>query len=293
MATDRRHRRRVRAGCALAALALQAPLLLAAPLGATAAPAPVAWWQPLAFTGQRVMAVSVSGGLLYVMTPSGVYNSANNGASFERRGPNGHVSFAPPSDGPTQWQIRNGTVLTAPAGRPLMPDPRSPFLGNSAHLIAAPAALPGVAVAVGADNHVWRRTASGRWATAFILLPAGGLSGIPRVTSVVAFTQPLSTAVYMGTAGYGVLVSQDGGDDWIRADPGLPANVLDLASDFSAHALYAATDSGLYVHHLQALPQPPTYQDAALSLRWLGIAAVALLATAGAILGLRRALSPG
>ena len=135
-----------------------------------------------------------------------------------------------------------------------MPDPRSPFLGDLAHLIAAPAALPGVAVAVGSDNHVWRRDASGQWATAFILLPAGGLSGIPRVTSLAAFAQPLTAAVYMGTAGYGVLLSQDGGDDWIRADPGLPENVLGLATDSSARALYAATDQGLFVHHLQALP---------------------------------------
>ncbi len=272
------------------AVTLQALLLLAAPVTAEAASAPVAWWEPVAFAGQRVLAVSVSHGLLFAITPSGLYDSADNGAGFERRGPGGHVAFAPPSDGPTQWQIRNGTVLTAPAGRTPVPDPGSPFLGDDAYLIAAPAAQPGVAVAVGTDNHVWRRTASGRWATSFILLPAGGLSGIPRVTALAAFAQPLSSAVYMGTAGYGVLLSQDGGEDWIRADPGLPENVLDLATDSAHHALYAATDQGLYVHHLQALPRPPAYRDAALYLRWLEIAVVALLATAAAIVGLRRAL---
>ncbi len=281
--------------CALAgvALTLQGSLLLAAPVSADSAPAPAAWWEPLAFAGQRVTAVAVSGGLLFVTTPAGLYDSADNGRSFERRGPSGHVALGPASDGATQWQVRNGTVLTAPAGRPLVPDPHSPFLGDSAHLIAAPAALPGVAVAVGSDNHVWRRDASGRWATSLILLPAGGLAGIPQVTSLAAFTQPLSATVYMGTAGYGVLLSSDGGDDWIRADPGLPADVRDLAADSSTRALYAATDGGLFVHHLQTLPRPPTYTDAQLYQKWLGIGLIALVATLTAVLGLRRLLPDG
>jgi hypothetical protein len=182
-------------------------------------------------------------------------------------------------------------VLTAAAGGQLGPDPGAPFLGASAHLIAAPAALPGVVVAVGSDSHVWRRAPSGRWATAFILLPAGGLSGAPQVTSLAAFTAPITAAVYLGTSGYGVLLTEDGGNDWIRADPGLPENVLGLAADSTAKALYAATDRGLYVHHLQSFPAPPVYHDASLYVRWLGIALVGLLATIGAVVGLRRALA--
>ena len=46
------------------------------------------------------------------------------------------------------------------------------------------------------------------------------------------------------------------------------------------------------MHQLQAFPAPPAYHDASLYLRWLGIALVALLATAAAVWGLRRAL-PG
>jgi hypothetical protein len=110
------------------------------------------------------------------------------------------------------------------------------------------------------------------------------------VTSLAAFTSPVTGAVYMGTAGYGVLLSQDGGDDWIRADPGLPENVLALSADSSARALYAGTDQGLYVHHLQSFPAPPAYRDASLYLRWLGIAIVGLFAVAGALVGLRLAL---
>nr|MDQ2961430.1 hypothetical protein [Candidatus Dormibacteraeota bacterium] len=142
-------------------------------------------------------------------------------------------------------------------------------------------------LAVGADGHVWRRGEDGRWATAFILLPAGGFSGVPSVTGLQAFTQPLTVAVYLGVDGYGVLLTEDGGDDWIRADPGLPGNVLGLAADPAAKSLFAATDDGLWVHHLQSFPSPPAYRDAQLWLRWLGIAAVALAATVAAAVGLR------
>jgi hypothetical protein len=269
--------------------ALPALFVLAAPSTAHAASP---WWEPLGFAGERVVSVTVGSGQLIVGTATSAYISTDAGRTFQVLAPPHDVTppLAPPQPGGIDWVIHSGMVFTGPSNQPPVADPHSPFLGDTAHLIAAPAALPGVAVAVGSDNHVWRRDASGQWATSFILLPAGGVSGIPQVTSVAAFTQPLSGAVYLGTAGYGVLISQDGGDDWIRADPGLPANVLALATDSSTHALYAATDQGLFVHHLQALPAPPVYHDAALYVKWLGIAIVALLATAAAVLGLRRAL---
>ncbi|MDQ6846844.1 MAG: hypothetical protein M3019_04580 [Candidatus Dormibacteraeota bacterium] len=264
---------------------IPAALLLALPATAHAAEP---WWEPLAFVGQRVTSVSVESGRLIVDTSTAGYMSSDGGRSFRP------AVLKGPLDGldlpKTVWDIRDGTVVTSSPGQILAADPRAPYLGAAAHLIAAPAALPGVVVAVGTDNHVWRRAPSGQWATSFILLPAGGLSGTPQVTSLAAFTQPLSLTVYMGTDGYGVLISQDGGDDWIRADPGLPEHVLALATDSNARALYAATDQGLFVHHLQALPTPPVYHDASLYLRWLGIALVSLLATAAAVLGLRRTL---
>jgi hypothetical protein len=282
MATE--HRRHVLRTLAV----LPALLLLAAPTSARAA---TAWWQPLAFASVRISAVSVAQGKLIVDTPSGHFVSSNSGGAFTPT----TVTPSPPLpvlSARTTWDIRDGTVLTGPGPGAAAehPDPGAPYLGAGAHLLAAPAAVPGVVVAVGSDNHVWRRTPSGSWSTAFIPLPAGGLSGTPRVTALAAFTQPLTTAVYMGLDGYGVLLSQDGGDDWIRADPGLPENVLGLAVDPAAKALYAATDRGLYVHHLQSFPAPPVYLDSALYLRWLGIAAVALVATIAALLALRRLL---
>jgi hypothetical protein len=279
MATERRRIARVMA-------ALPALLMLALPATAHAAQR---WWAPLAFAGQRVTDIIALPGLMVVTTVSGGYLSTDNGQSFQPIAPGRHLALPAPQ-GPAIWQIDNGIVLTAQSGHPLTPDPGAPFLGASAHLIAAPAALSGVVVAVGSDNHVWRRAPSGQWATSFILLPAGGLSGAPQVTSLAAFSTPVTGAVYMGIDGYGVLLSEDGGDDWIRADPGLPENVLALSADSQAKALYAATDQGLYVHHLQSFPAPPAYHDASLYVRWLGIAIVSLLATAGAVFGLRVAL---
>jgi hypothetical protein len=279
MATERRRLARLTA-------ALPVLLLLALPPAAHAAQA---WWEPLAFSGERVSSVVAGPGLMVVETAFGRFASTDNGRSFHPLAAD-HAAAPPATPGATRWTIDHGTVMTAPPGRPAAPDPGAPYLGAAAHLIAAPAALGGAVVAVGSDNHVWRRSPSGRWATSFILLPAGGLSAAPRVTSLAAFTAPLSVAVYMGTDGYGVLLSDDGGDDWIRADAGLPENVLGLSADAQARALYAATDQGLFVHNLQSFPAPPVYHDASLYLRWLGIALVAILATLGAVVGLRRAL---
>jgi hypothetical protein len=267
---------------------LPAVLLVAAP---TPARATTAWWQPLAYVGVRISAVSVAQGKLIVDTSGGRFLSTNQGGTFTAT-TDTPSPLLPVLSAGTTWDIRDGTVLTGLGPNPAAthPDPGAPYLGAGAHLLAAPAALSGTVVAVGSDNHVWRRTPSGSWSTAFIPLPAGGLSGTPRVTALAAFTEPLTTAVYMGLDGYGVLLTQDGGDDWIRADPGLPENVLGLAADPAAKALYAATDQGLYVHHLQSFPAPPVYIDSQLYLRWLGIAMVALAATIAALLALRRLL---
>jgi hypothetical protein len=288
MATERHRGRRP---ILLAALAVTAAFVL--PLIPRTVHADQAWWEPLGFAGQRVTAVNVVSGQLIVDTESGRFVSTDGGRTFSAAGSGVAEATSPGAtvtSGDVVWEIRDGVVLAGRAAGALAPDPGAPSLGATAHLIAAPAALPGVVVAVGTDNHVWRRAASGSWATAFVLLPAGGLSGVPQVTSVAAFTQPLSVAVYLGVDGYGVLLTEDGGDDWIRADPGLPENVLGLAADAPTRALFAATDQGLFVHRLQAFPAPPVYHDSALYLRWLGIGLVAVIATALALLGLRRIL---
>jgi photosystem II stability/assembly factor-like uncharacterized protein len=238
------------------------------------------------------MSGTAEGRVIEVVTASGVaLRSTDRGAHFS--------PVAAPvtpqvvvTAGQYTWTISaSGQVLRGtPGGRRVL-DPGSPALGSGAHLLAAPGALPGMVIAVATDGTVWRRAQDGDWRRALLLLPQSLVQGVPQVTSVTAFTQRLSNSVYVGTAGYSVLTSTNGGDDWIRSGPGLPDTVSGLAADNANHSLYAATSDGLWVHTLQALPSPPRYSDRALVARWLGIVAVTLIASALAVLAMVRVAS--
>jgi photosystem II stability/assembly factor-like uncharacterized protein len=281
-------RRRV---LSLTATALVATSVLI--IGGVNAQAAPAWWSPVALRGIAIARVAASGDSITVRTAAGKeLMSTDGGKTFA---PSPGAALAPTNTvtvGSQEWAIDPlGHVVHDPdlaTGSAAQDDPGTPNLGAGADLIAAPGALPGVVVAVGTDGTVWRRGQDGDWKRALLLLPASLVQGVPKVTSVTAFTTPLSEAIYLGTDGYNVLVSTDGGDDWIRAGPGLPDSVYSLSADSSRHAVYAGTSDGLWVHVLQELPAPPAYQDAALVWRWLGIGAVTLVASALALLGLMR-----
>ncbi len=287
MASD--HRRRVVIGAVLAALAL--PVLL---MGSTPVRAADGWWSPVGLRGQSITKVSAIGNAIMVRTGSGTtLVSTDAGATFAPAA--GNPAFPPTGTvqiGTAVWSITSGGRVAYTANSALRSaptfDPGSPSLGAGADLLASPAALPGVVVAVSTDGTVWRRGEDGDWKQALLLLPQSLVQGVPRVTSVAAFTQPLSEAIYLGTDGYAVLISTDGGDDWIRAGPGLPNSVYALSADPARHSLYAGTSNGLWVHVLQELPAPPAYQDAALVWRWIGIGAVTLVAAALTLLGMVR-----
>lgn len=281
MGSERRRRWRL-------AIAIAIAVMWVTTLAATGADA-AAWWSPAGLQGTGLRSVTAEGTAVEVVTASGqALRSTDNGAHFSRVA----APVTPQvvvTSGQYTWTIDvSGRVLRGIRGGPRVPDPGSPGLGRGAHLIAAPAAFPGVVVAVSTGGTVWRRGQDGDWKQALLLLPQSLVQGSPQVTALAAFAQPLSGAVYLGTAGYAVLISQDGGDDWIRAGPGLPDTVSGLATDSRTHAVYAATSDGLWVHTLQALPAPPRYSDRALVLRWVGIAAVTLVASAAAVLVLLR-----
>ena len=260
--------------------------------GATAKAAP-AWWSPVALRGTAVARVAAIGDTITVRTAAGEELLSTDGGKTFAPAPG---AVLPPTKtvtvGSQEWAIDPlGHVVHNPdiaTGSAVRDDPRTPDLGSGADLITSPGALQGVVVAVGTDGSVWRRGQDGDWKQALLLLPASLVQGVPKVTSVTAFTTRLSDAIYLGTDGYAVLVSTDGGDDWIRAGPGLPDSVFSLSADSGRHAVYAGTADGLWVHVLQELPAPPAYQDAALVWRWLGIGAVTLVASTLALLGLMR-----
>src|ERR1700674_1305663 len=225
---------------------LACSLVVLAGLVTPVAPASAAepWWAPVGLRGIAVDAVSAGGKTGLVRTGSAAtLRSDDAGLGFASVA--GNPPIQPPAvvkSGADSWAIdASGGVLHATRSGALTLDPGSPQLGASAHLIAAPAAFPGVVVAVAVDGVVWRRGQDGDWQRALLLLPAGFPQGVPRITGVAAFTQPLSGTVYLGTDGYSVLSSTDGGDDWIRAGPGLARSVLALTTDAATHAVYAGT----------------------------------------------------
>jgi hypothetical protein len=257
----------------------RARLLVAAPLAAmglasaAAVPAQAAgpWWQLVAFPGQTVSRVAVVQGRVTALVGGEAMVQAASGFV---------AAAAPPPPAPATvttgsrtWSISpTGRVMVTEDGRAPSPDPGSPALGSGAHLIAAPLAVPGFVVAVSTGGTVWRRDPSGGWAVSLALLPATLLTGTPAVTSIAGFhTDAVSGVVYIGTTGYGTLLTSDNGDDWVRADPGLPDDVRSLAADASgaAPAIWAGTSQGLYVHRLQALPSIPNYSGGSLTGKWL------------------------
>jgi hypothetical protein len=262
--------------------------------GSAPARAAVTWWSPVSLRGLAVTRVAAIGDTITVRTGSGATLISTDGGKTFAAAAAG--TTLPPTNvvaiGAERWEIDSGGrvahVSNVAQRSRAVPDPGSPDLGAGADLIAASAALPGVVVVVSTDGAVWRRGQDGDWKQALLLLPASIVQGVPRVTSVSAFTAPLSDAIYLGTDGYAVLVSTDGGDDWIRAGPGLPNSVYSLSADSARRAVYAGTSDGLWEHVLQSFPAPPAYHDAALVWRWVGIGAVTLIASVAALLGMMR-----
>ena len=287
MGSDRRRRRARMLGVAAGAVLIG---LLAG--GAPAAAAPP-WWSPVALRGVAIAQVSAIGDTILVRTGAGATLRSTDGGRTFATAPS-DLTFPPAGQvtvGTQGWKISSGKVLhvaNVAQSTAAIADPGSPDLGAGADLIASPAALPGVVVAVSTNGTVWRRGQDGDWKQALLLLPASIVQGVPRITSVTAFTESLSDAIYLGTDGYAVLITTDGGDDWIRAGPGLPNSVYALSADSARKTVYAGTSDGLWQHVLQSLPAPPAYQDAALVWRWLGIGAITLVASAAALLVMTR-----
>ena len=269
---------------ALLAASMVALGLVAAPLPAGAAGP---WWQLAAFQGRSVTRVTMVSGRLVAVVGGMAMEQTQGGGFVPTAQPPAPASAV--TAGGLTWSIDpSGQVLVSHSGGSPRTDPGSPDLGAGADLIAAPVSTAGVVLAVSTGGVVWCRSATGGWSASLVLLPTTLLTGTPAVTSIAAFNQrPLSDAVYLGTNGYGTLLTDDAGADWTRADPGLPDAVLSLASDPAGQgALWAGTADGLYVHHLQVLPGIPIYSGESLTGKWLVTAGLCVIAVllAGAVL---------
>ena len=256
------------------------------------------WWVPVGLRGEAITQVTANNAQISVTASGQQLVSHDGGRTFIK----GTGPTQPPlplgvdaevHSGSDRWALSAGKVLHAVGTGPLLPDPGAPDLGPHAHLLAAPAALPGSVVAVSDAEVVWWRDgATGSWGRALVLLPQSLFVGRPAITALSAFDQPISGGIYVSTDGYSVLLSSDGGEDWIRAGPGLPNSVFSLASDSSGQAVYAGTADGLWVHHLRAVPSIPVYTGADLFNRRVGTLVITLIAIGLGLLILRRGLRP-
>ncbi len=103
----------------------------------------------------------------------------------------------------------------------------------------------------GTDGGVFRRVGNAGW----MAIDDGFLSTIGAVDALM-LDPTVPQTVYAGTSGVGVFISTDGGEHWVPANHGLPANIgaYALALDPSApHTLHAGTDDGVFTIEL---PQP-------------------------------------
>ncbi len=128
------------------------------------------------------------------------------------------------------------------------------------------------------------------WTPVFQILPYGGLGGVPHLTAVLGVGP---AAAYVATAGFGTLLTPDGGYSWYRATPPTAGGqVVALAALGPVYArspaglVLAAGPADLYLHRLQTLPGPPTYRGASQTAQLLATAAVTAAAALGVILAM-------
>jgi len=176
----------------------------------------------------------------------------------------------------------NGELLFLGTNGRLHPSVGAPRLGTHPVVVELG---DGVLLAGGRSGLVWGLFRSG-WQPVLQLLPYGGIGGVPALTAMISDGP---TAAYLGTYGFGTMLTPDGGYTWYRAAPPV-ADVVGLATlgpVFAARprgVVVAATPGGLFLHRLQALPGPPSYRGASLEGQILGTAGVTVVTAALAIL---------
>jgi hypothetical protein len=90
-----------------------------------------------------------------------------------------------------------------------------------------------------------------------------------------------ATSAYVGTDGFGTLLTPDGGYTWYRAPP--PVGSISLLAtvgpvfSVKAHGYVVVLSAGrVLLHRLQSLPEPPTYSPTGETAELAGTAAVTL-----------------
>lgn len=193
--------------------------------------------------------------------------------------------LSPSRPGLAWMALVGGELWTRSAGRSWSPASGAPRFDPETHVMAE---LSDGSILVAEPGGLVWRGAGQSWAPAFQLLPYGGLGGVPQPTSLAADGEG---SAYLATDGYGTLLSPDGGYSWYRAAPP-EDSITSLATvgpvfGATAHGYVLATSAaGLFVHRLEALPEPPVYSPSGQTAELLGTAAVTLLSALLTLMGL-------
>src|SRR5487761_1151576 len=257
--------------------------------------APGSWLSPVAGVPQA-LAVSTAAGQLAVASSRGLF-SGRLGRRLELVAPGDAMAVLAPAAPGLDWVALVGgrLWLRAPASGWIR-SPRAPVFARKTRALAELAS--GLLLVGEPGGLVWRGSASA-WERVFQVLPYGGLGGVPQVTAAAADGP---SAAYLATDGFGTLLTPDGGYSWYRAAPANSAiaALATVGPVFSARPrgfVIAVSRQGVYLHRLQALPQPPTYTPTNQAAELEGTAAVTLGAALLVILllwygaGRRRRLS--
>jgi hypothetical protein len=273
--------------------------------GAGPAAGDQAWWVRLALPGESVSRLFLTTNQLAEQEPVlwAVHRRAGSGEVATQLSPTGAAvaerAFSPAAFlvglGGTKSGGAAGDHWTVAAGR-LAYRSGSRSSGTAldvSDIRQVSPVVPGLDSAFVLDDHgiLWHIPPDHHPVRALLLLPRDALHGPPRITALAGMWNeqfqcagPLSTATYVATEGYGALANIDGGEEWRRAGQGLPDNVHDLVADCHAGAVYAATDDGVWVHHLRALPAPPVYAAPDLTAKRWQVAGVTALSVLLAVL---------
>lgn len=221
-------------------------------------------------------AVAVSGpspALLAVATSNGLF-SGEVGTVLTRVTPgNALAVVAPPLRAGAWLALVAGRLWVRASGGGWALDQNSPQFDPQTTAVTE---FPTGVILVGEPGGLIWRGSGGNWARAFQVLPYGGLGGVPAVTSLVADG---ATSAYVGTDGFGTLLTPDGGYTWYRAPPAneYVSRLAVVGPVFSGHPhglVVALTSGGVFLHRLQALPEPPVYRPPSANAELGGTAAV-------------------
>lgn len=216
-------------------------------------------WRAARVTNDAVYAVTFVGtgrGTILAGAGGGLFRSVDGGATWVRRLPLHNSAIAAFTHSPTSDRVifagavassstgATGVFVSRDAGASWSPYGHRLESGGGIMSLASSVANRLLAGTMG--RAVWTVGAAGRWRRT-----AGGLPASNDHVAGIALVPSQAGTAYIGTLGFGVFETRDGGRHWRNVSDGLRGStdamiVLSLAYAPTQHTLYAGTSTGVY-----------------------------------------------